>query len=107
MYIYINFSSSYNRNKINENFEHLCLKYAERYIGAETQSSCTIFGTDILSPSKRKCKFKRAAKSPGKRLSHLAKRRISFTSVASQSTAGPSNSSLIGARTRQIMVDAR
>ncbi|KAF2901418.1 hypothetical protein ILUMI_04765 [Ignelater luminosus] len=97
----------YNRSKISEDFEHLCLKYAERYIGAETQSSCTVFGTDILSPSKRRCKFKRVAKSPGKRLSHLAKRRISFTNIASQCGAAASSCSLIGARTRQIMVDAR
>ncbi|KAK4885428.1 hypothetical protein RN001_001699 [Aquatica leii] len=98
----------HNRSKISEEFEHLCIKYTERCIGAETQSTCTAFGVNALSPSKRKIKYKKVVKSPGKRLSHLARRRITFSKDSLQSTTVNSSScSFIGSRTRQIMVDAR
>ncbi|KAK5647581.1 hypothetical protein RI129_002473 [Pyrocoelia pectoralis] len=94
----------YNRSKINEEFEHLCVQYAERYIGAETQSSCTVFGMGTSSPTKRRFKYGRTVKSPGKNLSHLARRRITFSR---ESLGISANCASIGSRTRQIMVDAK
>uniref|UniRef100_A0A1Y1LZ89 Uncharacterized protein n=1 Tax=Photinus pyralis TaxID=7054 RepID=A0A1Y1LZ89_PHOPY len=94
----------YNRSTVSEEFEHLCVKYAERYIGAETQSSCTVFGVGASSPAKRRFKYGRTVKSPGKNLSHLARRRITF----SRDSLGISaKCASIGSRTRQIMVDAK
>ncbi|RZC39424.1 uncharacterized protein BDFB_004689 [Asbolus verrucosus] len=96
---------SYNRNKLSEDFEHLCSRYAERYVGAETQSSCTVFDTNPSSSHKRKLSKPRwGAKSPGRRLSHLARRRITFSNGNLQ---GNSNSSILGSRARQILVDAK
>ncbi|KAF5275368.1 hypothetical protein FQA39_LY06825 [Lamprigera yunnana] len=97
----------YNRSKVSEDFEHLCIKYTERYIGAETESTCTSFHTNASTPSKHKLKCRRVAKSPGKRLSHLARRRITFSKDSLQSSVNSANCSFIGSRTRQIMVDAR
>ena len=96
---------SHNRNKVSEDFEHLCLKYAERYIGAETQSSCTVFDSNPPSSQKRKMSKPRwSVKSPGRRLSHLARRRITFSSANLQAN---SSSAILGSRARQILVDAR
>ncbi|XP_044264787.1 uncharacterized protein LOC123011432 [Tribolium madens] len=95
----------YNRSKVSEDLEHLCLKYAERYIGAETQSSCTIFDSNPCNLQKRKVvKPKWGAKSPGRRLSHLARRRITFSSSNLQTS---SSSAILGSRARQILIDAR
>ncbi|KAF5304898.1 hypothetical protein FQR65_LT00782 [Abscondita terminalis] len=97
----------HNRSKVSEEFEHLCIKYTERCIGAETQSTCTTFGVNNFSPSKRKLKCRKVSKSPGKRLSHLARRRITFSKDSLHSNMNTSSCSFIGSRTRQIMVDAR
>ncbi|EFA07347.2 hypothetical protein TcasGA2_TC015944 [Tribolium castaneum] len=95
----------HNRSKVSEEFEHLCLKYAERYVGAETQSSCTVFESNPSNLQKRKmAKPKWGSKSPGRRLSHLARRRITFSSSNLQSG---SSSAILGSRARQIMIDAR
>jgi hypothetical protein len=95
----------YNRNNDSEEFEHLCSKYAERYVGAETQSTCTVFESNPCSSQKRKLlKPKWGAKSPGRRLSHLARRRITFSSSNLQAS---SSSAILGSRARQILVDAR
>lgn len=99
------YNFSYNRNKISEDFEHLCSRYAERYIGLETQSTCVAFDSDESTSFKRKFSKPRwAAKSPGRRLSHLARRRITFSSSSLQSA---SSSAILGSRTRQILVDAK
>lgn len=96
---------SHNRNKTSEELEHLCLKYAERCVGAETQSTCTVFESNPTNLQKRKmAKPKWGAKSPGRRLSHLARRRITFCSSNLQSS---NSSAILGSRTRQILVDAR
>lgn len=87
--------SSYNANKLSEEFEALSMKYVSRYIGAETQSTCTVFDVKVPTPARRKLARKLAVKSPVKRLNHLAKRRITFSS------ANLSGSS------RQVLVDAR
>ncbi|XP_076268398.1 cyclin E-interacting protein minus [Rhynchophorus ferrugineus] len=94
----------HNRCKLSEEIESLCDKYQKRFVGGETQSSCTVFELSAGSPSKRKSTKPRwGAKSPGRRLSHLARRRITFSSANMQ--AGGSN--LAGSRARQILVDAR
>lgn len=77
----------YNRTKYSEKYELLALKYGERYVGAETDTSVNIYSGGFQSPSsatKRKAmRLKMAqAKSPGRRLSHLARRRQAFCSAA-------------------------
>ncbi|XP_066249064.1 uncharacterized protein mi isoform X2 [Euwallacea similis] len=96
----------YNCSKISEEIMDLCDKYQKRFVGAETQSTCTIFEVQPAgSPSKRKTSKPRwgGGKSPGRRLSHLARRRITFSSANLQA----SGSSLAGSRARQILVDAK
>lgn len=100
------FPCSYNRSKLSEEFEQLCTKYGQRYIGCETHSSCTVFENTMISPSKRKStKLRWNTKSPGRRLSHLARRRITFTNPAIQNSG--TSSSVVCSRARQILVDAR
>lgn len=97
------FNFSHNRSHLSEELEDLCSKYAQRYVGDETQSSCTVFQNTKTSPMKRKMINKRwSIKSPGRRLSHLARRRITFSSANLQSS-----SSTLGIRARQILVDAK
>lgn len=77
----------YNVTKYSERFELLALKYGARYVGAETDTSVNIYSGGFQSPSsanKRKAmRLKMAqAKSPGRRLSHLARRRQAFCSAA-------------------------
>lgn len=99
--IIINFS--YNSSKLSEKFEDLCTKYSLKYVGGETQSSCTIFEINQSSPSKRKStKLRWNAKSPGRRLSHLARRRITFSSSNLQNNLVATSS-----HSRQILIDAK
>ncbi|CAB3257091.1 unnamed protein product [Arctia plantaginis] len=77
----------YNVTKHSERLELLALRYGERYVGAETDTSVNIYSGGMQSPSsacKRKAlRLKMAqAKSPGRRLSHLARRRQAFASAA-------------------------
>ncbi|XP_053678614.1 uncharacterized protein LOC128728989 [Anopheles nili] len=69
----------YNRSLATEMFELLSLKYIERYLSVETSSS---FNMTILQSSakKRNQRLKLLSQSPGRRLSHLAKRRATFSS---------------------------
>ncbi|CAH1955387.1 unnamed protein product [Acanthoscelides obtectus] len=96
----------FNSSRLSEQLEDLYAKFAQRYVGAETQSSCTVFDAETgMSPSKR-CKLlgrRWATKSPGRRLSHLARRRITFSSA--NLAAGTSGAA--GSRARQILVDAK
>lgn len=84
----------------------LCMKYAERYVSCETQSTCTVFQQTFLSsPLKRKAnRLRWAVKSPGRRLSHLARRRITFSSANLQAAG---SSSGLNAHTRQIVMDSK
>lgn len=78
------FCFSYNRNKSIEEFENLTMKLCERYIGAETQSTCNIFFSKQGPGSARKRSVlakRNYGQSPGKRLSHLARRRRTFSSA--------------------------
>lgn len=67
-----------------EEFENLTVKLCERYIGAETQSTCNIWFSKqpLGSAKKRSLLAKREnGQSPGKRLTHLARRRRTFSSA--------------------------
>lgn len=77
----------YNVTTYSEKMEMLALRYGERYVGAETETSVNVYSGGNQSPSsahKRKAlRLKMAqAKSPGRRLSHLARRRQAFCSAA-------------------------
>ncbi|XP_076683062.1 cyclin E-interacting protein minus [Andrena cerasifolii] len=80
----------YNRSKTMEEFENLTSKLCERYIGAETQSTCTIWFSKHApgSAKKRNLLAKRDnGQSPGKRLNHLTRRRRTFSSANLQGLA--------------------
>lgn len=67
-----------------EDFENLTVKLCERYVGAETQSTCNVWFSKqpTGSPKKRSSLAKRVnGQSPEKRLTHLAKRRKTFSSA--------------------------
>ncbi|XP_063830746.1 uncharacterized protein LOC135080006 [Ostrinia nubilalis] len=75
----------YNLTKYSEKFEALALRYGERFVGAETDTSVSVHSGGMQSPSsasKRKALRLAQAKSPGRRLSHLARRRQMFCSAA-------------------------
>ncbi|XP_043285170.1 uncharacterized protein mi [Venturia canescens] len=74
----------YNRSRVVEEYEGLTLKLCQRYIGAETQSSCNIWFTKQAPGSVKKRNLlsrRNNGQSPGKRLSHLARRRRTFSSA--------------------------
>ncbi|XP_011632742.1 uncharacterized protein LOC105424291 isoform X1 [Pogonomyrmex barbatus] len=74
----------YNRSKTVEEFENLTVKLCERYIGAETQSTCNIWFSKQPPGSARKRSLlaKRGnGQSPDKRLTHLTRRRRTFCSA--------------------------
>ncbi|XP_076288281.1 cyclin E-interacting protein minus [Lasioglossum baleicum] len=80
----------YNRSKAVEDFENLSMKLCERYIGGETQSTCTVWFSKPApgSAKKRNLLAKRDnGQSPGKRLSHLTRRRRTFSSANLQGLA--------------------
>ncbi|CAH2042222.1 unnamed protein product, partial [Iphiclides podalirius] len=77
----------YNVSNYTEKYELLLQRYRERFVGGETDTSVNIYSGGLQSPSsasKRKAlRLKLAqAKSPGRRLSHLARRRQAFCSAA-------------------------
>lgn len=86
----------YNRSRVSETFELLGLKYVERYISAET--SCS-FNMTILQSSakKRNQRLKMLNQSPGRRLSHLARRRATFSSESLLNTSGSKGGSIVSA----------
>ncbi|XP_018051013.1 PREDICTED: uncharacterized protein LOC108688958 [Atta colombica] len=74
----------YNRSRTVEEFENLTVKLCERYIGAETQSTCNIWFSKQPPGSARKRSLlmkHRNGQSPEKRLTHLIKRRRTFCSA--------------------------
>lgn len=67
-----------------EEYENLTVKLCERYVGAETQSTCNIWFSKQPpgSAKKRSLLAKREnGQSPSKRLTHLARRRKTFSSA--------------------------
>ncbi|KAM3960330.1 LOW QUALITY PROTEIN: cyclin E-interacting protein minus [Aphomia sociella] len=94
----------YNVTTYSEKFELLALRYGERYVGAETDTSVNIYSGGLQSPSsasKRKAlRLKMAqAKSPGRRLSHLARRRQAFCSAATI------NEKAQASQSRMVLID--
>ncbi|KAJ8684406.1 hypothetical protein QAD02_020198 [Eretmocerus hayati] len=80
----------YNRNRATENFENLRMKLCDRYIGAETQSTCNIWFAKQMPGSARKRSLlakRKNGQSPGRRLSYLARRRRTFSSANLQGLA--------------------
>uniref|UniRef100_A0A336KB93 Mesencephalic astrocyte-derived neurotrophic factor homolog n=1 Tax=Culicoides sonorensis TaxID=179676 RepID=A0A336KB93_CULSO len=71
----------YNRSNNTEKIELLALKLVERYLGYETISSYSISVKSPQSTKKRSLKSKIVLQSPGRRLSHLARRRAIFSSA--------------------------
>lgn len=96
---------------MSEDFEFYCTKYATRYVGVETTSSCTVWSTNLPgSAKKRNARLRWGVKSPGRRLSHLAKRRITFSSSNLQANCSAASMSVIGSSnlsTRHLVIDAR
>ncbi|XP_035906442.1 uncharacterized protein LOC118509642 [Anopheles stephensi] len=86
----------YNRSRVSENFELLGLKYIERYISAET--SCS-FNMTVLQSSakKRNQRLKLLNQSPGRRLSHLARRRATFSSESLLNTSASKGGTIVSA----------
>ncbi|XP_053665136.1 uncharacterized protein LOC128714285 [Anopheles marshallii] len=86
----------YNRSRVSESFELLGLRYIERYISAET--SCS-FNMTIMQSSakKRNQRLKMLNQSPGRRLSHLARRRATFSSESLLNTSGSQSGSIVSA----------
>ncbi|XP_011182927.2 uncharacterized protein LOC105212577 [Zeugodacus cucurbitae] len=89
---------SFNLCKASENNEYLGLSVIERFIGAETASS---YRNSPSSAKKRNARMKLLTQSPGNRLSHLARRRATFSSA--QLATQKSNS----LRGPQILVDVQ
>lgn len=75
--------NSYNRNKYIEDFENLTVNLCQRYIGNETQSTCSWFTKQAPNSARKRNLLGRrnVDKSPGKRLSYLARRRRTFSSA--------------------------
>ncbi|KAJ9584093.1 hypothetical protein L9F63_021565 [Diploptera punctata] len=73
----------FNHGKVSEDFETLCQKLRERFVGCETTSSCTVWFSQDTSNKINSMtnKRKNSGRSPGRRLSHLARRRQTFSSA--------------------------
>lgn len=91
------FGLHYNCSSISESIEMMHLVLANRY-AIETASS--FFKSSDMTPSKQRTK-RRVLQSPGTRLSHLAKRRTTFSSANLQ--AAKSN----GVTNRQIVLKSK
>ncbi|CAK1550786.1 unnamed protein product [Leptosia nina] len=90
----------YNLTNHSEKYERLLLRYAERFIGAETDTSVNIYSGGLQSPSSaskwKALRLKMAqAKSPGRRLSHLARRRQAFCSASTINEKTASNTKMV------------
>ncbi|CAD7014387.1 unnamed protein product [Ceratitis capitata] len=88
----------FNLCKASESNEYLALSVIERFIGAETASS---YRNSPSSAKKRNARMKLLTQSPGNRLSHLARRRATFSSA--QLATQKSNN----VRGPQILVDVQ
>lgn len=103
----------YNRSTVTEKIELLGLRYVERYISRETKTSFEISRAPP-SAKKKNSRLKLLNQSPGSRLSHLARRRATFSSanlLNSSIGSSSSGSSLAGSQrrlcNRQIVLDAK
>lgn len=101
----------YNRTIYTDDIETISLKFLDRFVGSETSSSFN--SEDVSSAKKKSIKMKLLSQSPGRRLSHLAKRRSMFSSAnllmqkSGPSTSGSSASqpNPVKVVNRQILLD--
>nr|CAD7457355.1 unnamed protein product [Timema tahoe] len=103
---------SYNTSVASEQFELLCQKLAERFVGNEMASSCNVVQSSFQAGTSANHRKRRSTgQSPGRRLSHLARRRQIFSSANLMNrTAGKlplSNLSHSCGEKRLIMVESR
>ncbi|KAK7864271.1 hypothetical protein R5R35_009533 [Gryllus longicercus] len=84
-------SIHYNHGSISEQFESLCQKLLARCVGTETASSVTVWSSFTLPVPRRERRTLTSRRSgteaptglsPGRRLSHLARRHRTFSSAA-------------------------
>ncbi|XP_054277865.1 uncharacterized protein LOC128996512 [Macrosteles quadrilineatus] len=84
----------YNKSSASEELERLSIRYKERYVGVET-SSCVnaLFAKSPLctASARKRARHRAWGHSPGRRLSHLARRRKAFSSANLCSVAGNKN----------------
>lgn len=85
----------YNRSKTTEKIELVALDLVERYVGCETVSSYTTCVKSPQSSKKRALKSKAVMQSPGRRLSHLARRRAIFSSANLKQSVGATNRQIV------------
>lgn len=101
----------FNTCSASEDVEHISLKLHERFIGAETSSWCNAVTSSVPASARQRRSMGNA--SPGCRLSHLARRRQTFSSanlaqlssVAGSGSAGggpTAGSGLSGTRRRSM-----
>ncbi|XP_013137386.1 PREDICTED: uncharacterized protein LOC106102448 isoform X2 [Papilio polytes] len=100
------FDVYYNISSYREKYEQLLQRYTERFVGGETDTSVNIYSGGLQSPnsaSKRKAlRLKMAQlKSPGRRLSHLARRRQAFCSAATI------NEKAQGTSSKMVLIDKK
>lgn len=105
----LNLIFRYNCGRISEEFEILCQKLQERYVGSETTSSCNIwFNYDISNKVSNITRQHRSAgHSPGRRLSHLARRRQTFCCANLLSNGVTDSRHSAAAERRLIMVEIK
>ncbi|XP_034237294.1 uncharacterized protein LOC117642829 [Thrips palmi] len=103
----------FNTCTASEDVEHISLKLHERLIGAETSTWCNAVTSSVPISTRQRQRRSMGNTSPGCRLSHLARRRQTFSSanlaqlssVAGSGTAGGAHaagSSLGGTRRRSM-----
>ncbi|XP_065210943.1 uncharacterized protein mi isoform X2 [Planococcus citri] len=96
------FDISYNLGDLSEKMVDLYEKYRERYVGCETSSFVSSYSPSKDFLNKKKDRRKMIGYSPGRRLSHLAKRRTMFSSQSLQAASKCKTSAL---QTKTILVE--
>uniref|UniRef100_A0A1B6E5X4 Uncharacterized protein n=1 Tax=Clastoptera arizonana TaxID=38151 RepID=A0A1B6E5X4_9HEMI len=84
------FGVHFNKSKASEELENLCSKYKDRYVCNETSSwvnSLYAQSPKKSASAKKRARYRGWGHSPGRRLSHLARRRIAFSSANLQNVS--------------------
>ncbi|XP_063699880.1 uncharacterized protein LOC134830357 [Culicoides brevitarsis] len=92
----------YNLSRNTEKIEMIALDLVSRYVGCETISSYTTTVKSPQSTKKRAMRSKAVMQSPGRRLSHLARRRAIFSSANLKQGVGVAT-----AANRQIVLNPK
>lgn len=90
----------YNRSRNSEKIELMALDLVERYVGCETVSSYTTCVKSPQSTKKRALKSRAVLQSPGRRLSHLARRRAIFSSANLKQSVGANRQIVLNPKRR-------